>query len=212
MIIQGRLGAGSSITVAVAWKLLLLIFFSNNTPTFKNMEFFIPYACSLDSNVDLWFLLEGGCSFQKYDRWLWRTVSGSWKSDRTGGGGSWFNFRGIESAELKNQSILSLLVPRTEHHLSSFKCGFLNIFSRQNLLRSLSRLLFLLRWNKYGVKISEIHTPFDVCRKAFEKPPFFPKELSVDERSVGEYLQIETKEFRSLLSKAWYIFLIYNAS
>ena len=29
---------------------------------------------------------------------------------------------------------------------------FLNSFSRQNLLRSLSRLLFLLRWNKYGAK------------------------------------------------------------
>ena len=26
------------------------------------------------------------------------------------------------------------LVPRTEHNLSSFKCSFLNIFSRQNLL------------------------------------------------------------------------------
>ena len=47
---------------------------------------------------------------------------------------------------------VELLIPRTEHHLSSFKCGFLNIFSRQNLLRSLSRLLFLLRWNKYGEK------------------------------------------------------------
>ena len=32
------------------------------------------------------------------------------------------------------------------------KCGFLNIISRQNLLRSLSPLLFLLRWNKYGAK------------------------------------------------------------
>ena len=40
-----------------------------------------------------------------------------------------------------------LLVSRTEHHLSSFKYCFVNIFSRQNLLRSLSRLLFLLRWN-----------------------------------------------------------------
>ena len=29
---------------------------------------------------------------------------------------------------------------------------FLNSFSRQNLLRSLSRLLFLLQWNKYGAK------------------------------------------------------------
>ena len=38
-----------------------------------------------------------------------------------------------------------LLVPWYENHLSSFKCGFLNIFSRQNLLRSLSSLLFLLR-------------------------------------------------------------------
>ena len=55
-----------------------------------------------------------------------------------------------------------LLVPWTENHLSSFKCGFLNIFSRQNLLRSLSNLLFLLRWNKNGVKkCLKNHIPFD---------------------------------------------------
>ena len=48
--------------------------------------------------------------------------------------------------------ISNLLVPWTENHLSSFKCSFLNIFSRQNMLRSLSRRLFLLRWNKYGAK------------------------------------------------------------
>ena len=47
---------------------------------------------------------------------------------------------------------LSLLVPLAEHHLSSFKCCFLTIFLRQNLLRCLSRLLFLLRWNKYDAK------------------------------------------------------------
>ena len=46
----------------------------------------------------------------------------------------------------------TLLVPLTKHHLISFKCGFLNIFSRQNLLPSLSRLLFLLRCNKNGAK------------------------------------------------------------
>ena len=35
-----------------------------------------------------------------------------------------------------------------ENHLSSFNCGFLNISSRQNLLSSLSRMLFLKvnRW------------------------------------------------------------------
>ena len=55
-----------------------------------------------------------------------------------------------------------LLVRRTEHHLSSFKCGFLNIFSRQNLLRSLSRLLFLLQLKKYGAKkCQKNHIPFD---------------------------------------------------
>ena len=65
-------------------------------------------------------------------------------------------FRGI------NQVYPELLVPRTEHHLSSFKCGFLNIFSRQNVLRSLSRLLFLLRWNKNGAKrCLKNHIPFD---------------------------------------------------
>ena len=55
-----------------------------------------------------------------------------------------------------------LLVPRTGHHPSSFKCSFLNIFSRQNLLCSLSRLLFLLPWNKYGAKkCLKNHIPFD---------------------------------------------------
>ena len=55
-----------------------------------------------------------------------------------------------------------LLVPWAEHHLSSFKCGFLNIFSRQNLLPSLSRLLFLLWRNKYGAKkCLKNHIPFD---------------------------------------------------
>ena len=35
-------------------------------------------------------------------------------------------------------------------------------FSRQNLLRSLSRLLFLLRWNRYGAKkCLQNHIPFD---------------------------------------------------
>ena len=52
----------------------------------------------------------------------------------------------------REPSCMYLLVPRTEHHLSSFKRGFLNIFSWQNLLCSLSRLLFLLLWNKYSAK------------------------------------------------------------
>ena len=45
-----------------------------------------------------------------------------------------------------------LLVPRIKNHLSSFELGFLNIFSRQNLLRSLSLVLFLLQRYKYGAK------------------------------------------------------------
>ena len=58
--------------------------------------------------------------------------------------------------------IAHLLVPWTENHLSNFKCGFLNILSPQNLLRSLSRLFFLLRWNKYGAKkCLKNHIPFD---------------------------------------------------
>ena len=62
---------------------------------------------------------------------------------------------------------LTLLVPRIEHHLSSFKCGFLNMFSRQNLLRSLPRLLFLLRWNKYGAKKclkTTFHSTFEMIQ------------------------------------------------
>ena len=77
---------------------------------------------------------------------------------------NWFYMNWIDKPKLKNvyldnvyretmwyimvDNMVYLLVPRTEHHLRSFKCGFLNIFSRQNLLRSLSCLLFLLRWNK----------------------------------------------------------------
>ena len=45
-----------------------------------------------------------------------------------------------------------LLVPRIKNHLSSFELGFLNIISRQNLLRSLSHVLFLLQRYKYGAK------------------------------------------------------------
>ena len=37
---------------------------------------------------------------------------------------------------------IALLVPRINNHLSSFEIGFLNIFSRQYLLRSLSLVLF----------------------------------------------------------------------
>ena len=59
-------------------------------------------------------------------------------------------------------SLNILLVSRTEHHLSSFECGFLNMFPRQNLLHSLSRIFFLLRWNKYGAKkCLKNHIPFD---------------------------------------------------
>ena len=51
---------------------------------------------------------------------------------------------------------------RTEHHLSSFKMWFSEHFSRQSLLRSLSRLLFLVQWNKYGAKkCKKNHIPFD---------------------------------------------------
>ena len=47
---------------------------------------------------------------------------------------------------------LNLLVPQIKNHLSSLELGFLNIFSRQNLLRSLSLVLFLLQRYKYDAK------------------------------------------------------------
>ena len=47
--------------------------------------------------------------------------------------------------------LLLLLVPQIKK-LSSFELGFLNIFSRQNLLRSSSLVLFLLQHYKYGAK------------------------------------------------------------
>ena len=53
---------------------------------------------------------------------------------------------------LQSDTFLYLLVPRIKNHLSSFELGFLNTFSRQNLLRSLSLILFLLQRYKYGAK------------------------------------------------------------
>ena len=49
-------------------------------------------------------------------------------------------------------SRLVLLVTRIKNHLSNFELDFLNIFSRQNLLRSLSLVLFLLQRYRYGAK------------------------------------------------------------
>ena len=45
-----------------------------------------------------------------------------------------------------------MLVARIKNHLSSFELGFLNISARQNLLHSLSLVLFLLQRYKYGAK------------------------------------------------------------
>ena len=55
-----------------------------------------------------------------------------------------------------------LLIPRIKNHLSSFELGFLNIFLRQNLLRSLSLVFFLLQRYKYGAKkCPKNHVRFD---------------------------------------------------
>ena len=83
-------------------------------------------------------------------------------------------------------SISRLLVPRIKNHLSSFELGFLNIFSRQNLLRSLLLVLFLLQRYKYGAKkCPKNHVRFDVSqsenRKTIEKPL---KELSWNQQTV----------------------------
>ena len=78
------------------------------------------------------------------------------------------------------------------------ECRFLNIFSRQNLLRCLSRLLFLLRWNKYGAKkCLKNHIPFDFWNdstsanqgagKTLEKPL---KELSWNQQLVIIYQRL----------------------
>ena len=68
-----------------------------------------------------------------------------------------------------------LLVSRIKNHLSSFKLGFLNIFSPENLLRRLSLVLFLLQRYKYGAKkCPENHVRFDFSqsenRKTIEQP------------------------------------------
>ena len=52
----------------------------------------------------------------------------------------------------KKHIVTILLAPQIKNHLSSFEFGFLNIFSRQNLLRSLSLVLSLLHDWKYGTK------------------------------------------------------------
>ena len=70
-----------------------------------------------------------------------------------------YSFALSESERMNKKSIIKmklrvriLLVPLIKNHLSSFKLGFLNIFSSQNVLRSLSLVLFLLQRYKYGAK------------------------------------------------------------
>ena len=107
-----------------------------------------------------------------------------------------------------------LLVPCTENYLSSFKCGFLNIFSRQNLLRSLSSLLFLLRWNKNGAKkCLKNHIHFDFwddstlanqgAGKTIEKPS---KELPWNQQIRQYYVQnmIEDMILMLYLDKSYF--------
>ena len=56
----------------------------------------------------------------------------------------------------------ALLVSRIKNRLSSFELGFLNIFLHQNVLRSLSLILFLLQRYKYGAKrCPKNHVRFD---------------------------------------------------
>ena len=111
-----------------------------------------------------------------------------------------------------------LLVPWTNNNLSSFKCGFLNIFSRQNLLRSLSCLLFLLWSNKYGAKkCLKNHIPFDFwdstlanqgAGKTIEKPL---KELPWNQQGsvLGLYKQLAISG-RPLESTFWNIQHFYS--
>ena len=69
----------------------------------------------------------------------------------------------------------SLLVPWIKNNLSSFELGFLNIFSRQNSLRSLSFVLLLLRLNKYGAKKCP-KTTYDLTFEMIRLKPVRKKE------------------------------------
>ena len=71
----------------------------------------------------------------------------------------------FEKHRLNSQNIklVSIIVGSTNRASSQqLQMWFLNIFSRQNLLRCLSRLLFLLRRNKSGAKrCLKNHIPFN---------------------------------------------------
>ena len=79
-------------------------------------------------------------------------------------------------------SISVLLVPRIKNHLSSFELGFLNNFSRQNLLRNLSLALFLLQRCKYGAK---------KCPKNHVRVDFSESENRKDNRKNFEGASVE---------------------
>ena len=72
--------------------------------------------------------------------------------------------------KILNVVCFDLLVPRIKNHLSSFELGFLNIFSRQNLLRSLALVLFLLQCYKYGANKCQ-KTTFDSTSKMIRLQP-----------------------------------------
>ena len=82
-----------------------------------------------------------------------------------------FSFNLSRDAGKRNPlQVAELLVPRTKNHFSSFELSFLNIFSRQNLLCSLSLVLFLLQHYKYGAKkCPKNHVRFDFSQSENRK-------------------------------------------
>ena len=119
---------------------------------------------SRDHNSQLWSM-----HFQRpgiFLRWNSRLISGRFSYPDRATFWDWLCLQCVRVFFIftcdRSQLSSLLLVPWTENHLSCFKCGFLNIFSSQNLLRGLSSLLFLLQWNKNRAKkCLKSHIPFD---------------------------------------------------
>ena len=67
------------------------------------------------------------------------------------------------SLKFKPSTYLRHILLATWSQYSSFELGFLNIFSRQNLLRNLSLVLFLLQRYKNGaIKCPKNHVRFNL--------------------------------------------------
>ena len=114
----------------------------------SNIDFLTTYVMYLLSNAKIIFSKKGATDLQKQVFGSQTNLEPMFVLEGVA------QFTAIHGLLAENSEGCELF-PRIKNHLNSLELGFLNIFSRQNLLRSLLLVLFLLQRYKYGAKVSK---------------------------------------------------------